>query len=135
MTESVIKTCITPHFTLVIDNEDGTSRTWKLCYDYRSIAAIEEATGLDLKKIDAWKSISSGKQFPAIVWGGLHRYNPDVSLDEVLDVLNPQAQRLLSDEIFTLMFPGVVEAFKKQQEAEAAGETASPNANVVPQSV
>jgi hypothetical protein len=133
--ESIIKTCITPHFTLVIDNEDGTSKTLKLCYDYRSIAAIEDATGLDIKKIESWKSISSGKQFPQIVWGGLRRYNPETTLDEVLDFLNPQAQRLLSDEIFTLMFPGVVEAWEKQKEAEAAGETASPNAAVAPPSV
>ena len=126
MNESVIKTAITPYFRLVIDNEDGTEKTWKLCYDYRSIAAIEGATGLDLKKIEAWKSISSGKQFPQIVHGGLHRYNPEVTLDDVLDMLNPQAQRLLSDEIFNLMFPGVVEAYRKAQE-EGTGATASPN--------
>ncbi|MGA7830675.1 MAG: hypothetical protein WCA21_06935 [Terracidiphilus sp.] len=125
--ESIIKTCITPYFKLVIDNEDGTEKVWKLCYDYRSIALIEDATGLDLKKIESWKSISSGKQFPQVVHGGLHRYNPEVTLNEVLDMLNPQAQRLLSDEIFNLMFPGVVEAWNKsQQQGEVPAE--SPNA-------
>jgi hypothetical protein len=124
--ESVIKTCITPYFKLVIDNEDGTEKVWKLCYDYRSIAQIEESTGLDLKRIESWKSISSGKQFPQVVHGGLHRYNPEVTLDDVLDILNPQAQRLLSDEIFDLMFPGVVEAWKKSQE-QGEVPTESPN--------
>jgi hypothetical protein len=124
--ESIIKTCVTPYFKLVIDNEDGTEKVWRLCYDYRSIALIEDATGLDLKKIESWKSISSGKQFPQVVHGGLHRYNPEVTLDNVLDMLNPQAQRLLSDEIFNLMFPGVVEAYRKAQEEET-GATASPN--------
>jgi len=130
--ESVIKSCITPHFTLEIDTEDGNApKILKLCYDYRSIAAIEEATGLDIKKIEAWKSISSGKQFPQIVWGGLRRYNPEVTLDEVLDFLNPAAQRVLSDAIFELMFPGVVEAFKKQQaDNESAG--VSPNVIAAP---
>src|ERR1035441_6040349 len=118
MNQSVNTTALTPYFRLVIDNEDGTEKTWKLCYDYRSIAAIEGATGLDLKKIEAWKSISSGKQFPQIVHGGLHRYNPEVTLDDVLDMLNPQAQRLLSDEIFNLMFPGVVEELAKIQAAK-----------------
>ena len=113
--------------------EDGTTKTWKLCYDYRSIAAIEDATGLDLKKFDDWKAISSGKQFPKIVHGGLHRYNPDVTLEEVLDVLNPQAQRLLSDKIFDLMFPGAYEAFIKQKELEDTGATADPNPQGAPQ--
>jgi len=109
-----IKTRITPHFSLVIDNEDGTPpKTWKLCYTYKSIAKIEEAIGLDLKRIDAWKDISSGKHFPTIVWGGLEKFNPEVTLEEVLNILNPEAQRLLSDEIFNLMFPGVKEAYEK----------------------
>jgi hypothetical protein len=125
MNESVIKTCITPYFKLVIDMEDGTTKEWRLAYDYRSIALIEEATGLDLKKIEAWKSISSGTQFPQIVHGGLHRYNPEVTLDDVLDILNPSAQRLLSDEIFNLMFPGIAEAWAKTQKEQGASE--SPN--------
>src|ERR1700740_2553289 len=112
--ESVIKTSITPHFRLEIDMEDGNSpKVWKLAYTYKSIAKIEEATGLDLKKIEDWKNISSGKHFPAIVHGGLEKFNPEVTLDEVVEVLNPQAQRLLSDEIFNLMFPGVKEAYEK----------------------
>jgi hypothetical protein len=107
--------------------------TWKLCYTYKAIAKIEEFTGLDLKKFDAWKDISSGKHFPAIVWGGLEKYNPDVTLEQVVEVLNPEAQKILSDEIFSLMFPGVVEAAHKAAEKLAAekskgtGETASPN--------
>lgn len=118
-----IKTRITPHFSLVIDNEDGNPpKTWKLCYTYKAIAKIEEAIGLDLKKIEAWREISSGKHFPTIVWGGLERFNPEVTLDEVVAILNPEAQRLLSDEIFNLMFPGVKEAYEKQLQ-----EGTSPN--------
>jgi hypothetical protein len=124
--ESIIKTCITPHFKVVIDNEDGTEKVWKLCYDYRSIAKIENETGLDLKKIEAWQSISSGKQFPHIVHGGLQRYNPEVTDDEVLDMLNPQAQSLLTDAVFNLMFPGVAEAWAKHLKEKEEGEVESP---------
>jgi hypothetical protein len=121
--EFSIKTRITPHFSLVIDNEDGTPpKVWKLCYTYKAIAKIEEAIGLDLKRFEAWKDISSGKHFPTIVWGGLDRFNPEVTLDEVLAVLNPEAQRLLSDAIFDLMFPGVKEAYEKSLK-----EDTSPN--------
>jgi hypothetical protein len=118
-----IKMRKTPYFSLVIDSEDGNPpKTWKLTYSYKAIAKIEEATGLDLKKIDAWKDISSGKHFPTIVWGGLEKFNPEVTLDDVLDVLNPEAQRLLGDEIFNLMFPGAKEAYEK-----ALKEGTSPN--------
>jgi hypothetical protein len=123
--QTEIKTRVTPHFTLILDSEDGSpARTWRLCYTYRAIARIEEATGLDLKKVDDWQKISSGKDFPKIVWGGLEKFNPEVTLDEVIEALNPEAQRLLLDEIFELMFPGIVEALKKHQ---VAGATADPN--------
>jgi len=128
MPSKEIKTRVTPHFTLVIDSEDGTpAKSWRLCYTYKAIAKIEEATGLDLKKFDQWEKISSGKQFPQIVWGGLDKFNPEVTLDQVIQVLNPEAQRLLSDEIFELMFPGAKEAFLKAQAEKATGATASPN--------
>jgi hypothetical protein len=110
-----IKTRITPHFSLIIDNEDGSPpKVWKLCYTYKAIAKIEEATGLDLKKFEDWRKISSGKHFPAIVHGGLEKFNPEVSLEDVVEVLNPEAQRLLSDQIFELMFPGAREQYEKQ---------------------
>ena len=133
--ESIIKTCITPHFTLIIDNEDGTTKVWKLCYTYKAIAAIEDATGLDIKKYDTWKSISSGKQFPQIVWGGLQKYNPEVTLDEVQDILNPEAQIKLLNVIFELLYPGLVEAYKKleAEHSTGTGVTANPNAEQIPQ--
>ncbi len=130
--ENVIKSKVIDHFALVIDAEDGTpAKEWKLAYDYRAIARIEEKIGKDLKRIEDWKALSSGKDFPVIVWGGLQRFNPEVSLDDVLDVLNPEAQRLLSDEIFKLMFPGAIEAYEKLQKEQGASqppnvETATP---------
>jgi hypothetical protein len=123
--QTEIKTRVTPHFTLILDSEDGSAaKTWKLCATYKAIAKIEDATRLDLKKVADWPKISSGRDFPKIVHGLLEKFNPEVTLDEVLEVLNPEAQRLLSDEIFSLMFPGVVDALKKQQDA---GATADPN--------
>ena len=111
-----------------LDAEDGTPpKVWKLSYNYNALSKVETATGLDLKKIDAWKNISSGKHFPTIVWGGLERFNPEVTLDEVIDVLNPEAQRLLSDKIFELMFPGAREAYEKVLKEKESGATADPN--------
>jgi len=131
MASPEIKTRVTPHFSLVIDAEDGSApKTWRLCYTYKAIAKIEEATGLDLKKVEDWDKISSGKHFPTIVWGGLEKFNPDVTLDEVIDILNPEAQGLLKWEIMELMFPGskqVMAKFLEQQAKKEPGATASPN--------
>lgn|ERR1039457_3043003 len=130
MTEqSLVRMRVTPHFSLILDAEDGsTPKTWKLCPTYRAIAKIEETIHKDIKKFEDWKDLSSGKEFPVIIWGMLDKFNPEVSLDDVIDVLNPEVQRLLSDVIFDLMFPGVKEAYVKLLAAKESGETANPNA-------
>jgi hypothetical protein len=137
--EQVLQFAITPHFKIEIDKEDGTEpEVWRLCLDYRALARIEDATadpehnlpGLDLKKISAWQDISSGKHFPKIIWGALQRFNPEVEVERVLDILNPEAQRILSDKLFELCFPGVKEAYQKsldEMSAGATGATADPN--------
>lgn len=127
--ETVIQSAVTPHIKIVLNGEDGSAvATWKVCMDYRAIAKFEAATGKDAKRIDAWQSISSGREFPALVHAGLNRYNPEVTLDQVLDMLNPQTQTLLSNAIFDTLFPGVAEAWAKRQAEKAAGATADPNA-------
>lgn len=129
--DTVLKSRVVDHFSLVLDGEDGApARTWKLCYDYRALAKIEERIGKDIKRVEDWKRLSSGKDFPVIVHCGLGRFNPEVTIEEVLDVLNPEAQRILSDEIFELMFPGAREAFEREKEkpAEGTGGPEPPNA-------
>ncbi len=135
--EKIIKSKATDYYRLEIDSEDGTPPVvWKLCYDYPAIAKIEDETGLDLKRIENWQGISSGHQFPKIVWSGLHRYHPEVTLDEVLDKLNPWVQREISAAIFDLMFPGYKEACERVEAelraAQATGATASPNVVTAP---
>ena len=126
-----IKMRVTPHFTLILDAEDETEpRKWSLCYTYKAIAKIEAAINKDIKKISDWNLLSSGKDFPVIVWGGLDKFNPEVTLDEVIEILNPEAQRALSDAIFELMFPGAREAYQKLLD-EGTGATADPNVPAV----
>jgi len=127
MQNTEVQSAVMDHFNIVVINEDAAGneikKTWRLVYDYRALAKIEKTIGRDIKKIEAWKDLSSGTDFPAIVHGGLNRYHPDVTIDQVLDVLNPAAQRILSNEIFYLMFPGMREAIEKR---EAGTETENP---------
>jgi hypothetical protein len=132
MKDNVLRTRVTPHFSLILDAEDGTEpKTWKLAYTYKAIAKIEEKIGKDIKKLEDWQGLSSGKDFPVIVWGGLDKFNAEVTLDEVIEILNPEAQRALSDAIFELMFPGVREAYERLKES---GATADPNEQTATQS-
>jgi hypothetical protein len=133
MKETIIQSAVTPTVSIIINGEDqagnATQKTWKLCLDYRALAKIEATTKRDLKNINSWKDISSGVEFPQIIWCCLGRYNPDITVEDVLDNLNPQAQRSLSDALFELTFPGVTDAWKKQL---ATGVTAVPNGEAVP---
>lgn len=120
------KSKVIDHYTLILDSEDGTpAKEWKLCYDYGAIARIEDALGIDIKRVDNWP-IPTGK-FPQVVWGGLRRFNPEVTLEEVQNVLNPDAHWVLYNEIYFLMFPGIREAVEKAEREKAMGATADPN--------
>jgi len=126
MSKEAIKSRVLDHFTVEVDAEDGKPpKVWKLCYRYRDIALIEEKIGKDIKNIETWtKAFSSGKDIPYIVWGGLRKFNPEVTEDEVLDILNPDIQIALSNAVIELLFPGVKEAAEK---AAKALDGTSPN--------
>ena len=132
--ETLVQSIVTPTVKIVVNTEDAAGNTitknWVLCCDYRALAKIETATKRDLKKIENWKDISSGSEFPVIIHCCLGRYSPDVTLDEVIDNLNPQAQNMLSDALFELTFPGVTAAWMK-----AKTEGKLPNAPTVTPSV
>lgn len=115
--ETILKLAITPHFKISIDREDGTEpEVWRLCLDYRALAKIEAETGLDLKKWDTWQNddeLNSYKTFPKIIWGALQKFSPEVTLDQVIDSLNPAAQRILYSQILEQCFPGYTAAYKQ----------------------
>jgi hypothetical protein len=134
---SEVQSACTPEIHLVVNREDAagnvTPTTWRLVLDYRALAIIEKETGRDLKRFEAWKDIKSS-EFPVFVHAGLRRYHPAVTIDDVIDNLNVACQRPLSDAFFELCFPGVTEAFRKQQADAATGATALPNAETASQS-
>lgn len=123
---SEIQSAVTPEIRLVVSKEDAAGNTlattWRVVLDYRALAIIEKATGRDLKRIEAWKEIKSS-EFPVFVHAGLHRYHPEVSLEDVENSLNPASQVPLSNAFFELCFPGILEAMAKQE-----SEPQSPNA-------
>jgi hypothetical protein len=119
------------YVNLVLNTTDEqgnpVAQTYKLIYEYRAIKRAEDALGIDLKDFTKWGQIKSSMT-PQLVHAGLAKYHPEVTLDQVIDQLNPEAQAVLQDAIFGLLFPGVLEKIKKlKEEQESVGET-SPNA-------
>lgn len=114
--------------TVVLDAEDGTpAKEWRLEYDYRGISRCEDALGIDLKDVGRWADVCKSKNFPTVVWSGLNRYHSDVTLDRVIDVLNPEAQDKLQEIVFALLHPALHEAWKKHKAELESGATADPN--------
>src|SRR5271154_2588321 len=87
---------------------------WKLCYDYNAIARIQELTGLDLLQFENWKEVGSA-HFPTIVHCGLARYQPNVTLSEVMSKLDPVVQVPITNTIIYMLFPGFREWIEKQE--------------------
>lgn len=120
MEENIIQSTVTPTISIVVNGEDAagnpTTKKWKLCLDYRALARIEAetATKVDLKKPENWKDISSG-EFPKVIWCCLGRYNPTVSLDDVIDGINPQAYHILRGALFELTFPWIGPAIAESE--------------------
>jgi hypothetical protein len=121
------KNKVIDHYSVTLDSEDGSEpKKLKLCFDYGAIARIEEATGIDIKKSSNWPIPSS--KFPEVFWGGLRRFNPEVTLDEVRSFLNPDVESEMYYDIFFLMFPHIKEEVDKKLKEQETGATASPNA-------
>jgi hypothetical protein len=118
------------NFVLTTSDEQGqpVTNTYKLIFDYRAIKRAEEALGIDLKDFSQWKNVKSSMT-PVLVHAGLAKFHPAVTLDEVIDSLNPESQGKIQDAIFELLFPGVIEKIQKlKAEQDKAEGTASPNA-------
>lgn len=67
----------------------------------------------------------SSMQIAKIVWCGLAKHHPDVTLDEVLDFLNPADQSFLFSVLIEQFFPGINKIVEDAQTAEKTG--GSPN--------
>ncbi len=122
------------YVNLVLNSADEqgspVTRTYKLSYEYRAIKRAEDSLGIDLKDFTQWSKVKSSMT-PQLIHAGLAKFHPDVTLDEVTDLLNPSVQAAVQDAIFELLFPGVLEKIQKRKaeldKAEAEGTT-SPNA-------
>jgi hypothetical protein len=104
------------YINLVLNSTDDqgkpASKTYKLSYDYRAIKRAEDSLGVDLKNFDQWSKVKSSMT-PEIVHAGLAKFHPDVTLDEVIDQLSPDAQIAIQNAVFDLLFPGIIAQIEK----------------------
>jgi hypothetical protein len=125
---NIVKNHVLDHVTITVDAEDGSpSREWKLQYDYPAIMKCEEVTKLDLVNLAKWSELCSSKHFPAVVWAGLTKNQPTLTLDDVVKVLNPAMHEELASLIFRLLHPATWEQWHKKLVGKESGATADPN--------
>jgi len=111
--ENVIQSAVTPTLKIIVEKELGARAEWTLCLDYRALALIEKETGLDLKTPKGWDALTTSTNLPTVVWCGLRRYSPEVTKEEVLDGLNPEAHHILRAKLLEMTYPDVAEALKR----------------------
>ena len=116
---------VVPSLVLNVKQEDGTTQSYRLVYNYNAIARAEQSIGRDLKRIEAWQGLSS-PQVASIVWAGLAKFHPDIKLEQVYDMLNPAAHEALFELLLEQFFPGIVERMKTAIDAAKDGK--DPNA-------
>lgn len=110
-------------FSIKLDHEDGTPRDeWKVCFDYASIARAEDLLKIDIKSFDVWPMPSS--KLPELVWCGLGRFNPNVTLEEVKEALTSVDHWRMFNEIYFMIHPWAREHSEK---LKRTGATADPN--------
>jgi len=109
------------------DQGSPVSKTFKLLFDYRAIKRAEDELGIDLRDFSKWLDIVlKPSMTPALVHVGLAKYHPEVTLEEITDLLHPSAQGALQDAITELLFPGVLDKLRKARE-DAEKEASVPN--------
>jgi hypothetical protein len=115
-----LEVAIIPSIALNVKQEDGTTQSYKLVYNYNAIARAEQTIGRDLKRIESWQGLTSA-QVASIVWCGLATHHPDVKLEQVYDMLNPAAHEALFELLIEQFFPGIVERIKEAAKKDKAG--------------
>src|SRR5579884_3683370 len=101
-----------PDFDAIDLQIAGTGKTYKLVFDYAALYKFEQEHKRDLKKPEGWKDFPSSL-VPSLVYNGLRRNHPEITVNEVIGFLNPAAQSVLTDAIFELLFPGITAAINE----------------------
>ena len=113
---------ITPSVTVQLDKERH------LRYDLNALVDIEEATGKDFSVILNAKRLSF-KEIRAVLWGGLRREDPSLTLEQVgamLDGRNLMYARGRMIEAINASMPDPTTGEPKNEESPSDGASSGP---------
>jgi hypothetical protein len=103
---------------------------YTLVLDFNAIAKALQHTGRDLTDIRNWENIS-GPEVSTVCWCAFNRFHPDVTLEQVREMLSPAQSNAVCDMLLEMCFPGVL---AKIAEAVARlkneGDSANPTGAV-----
>jgi hypothetical protein len=134
MSYTFLKKAVMKFKTLEVDDENGKTTTYKLALDMNAIAAAYEDIGKDFAKFETWKNEIPSPETLKLFWYSLKRFHPEVTFEEVGRWLNAEALIHVTNLLWELAFPGVVEQINKNKENTAQGESL-PNPPAVPETV
>lgn len=127
----VLEASVLSTTTLVIVDDAGDKKSYRLVLDYNAIAKAQDVIKRDLSKPEGWQNLS-GADLSAIAWAALDRFHPDVKLETVRSWLQP-AQR---DDLFVMLFeqcyPGMLDklvAISEEEARKKAGAKGEPAPN------
>jgi hypothetical protein len=107
---------------------------YTLVMDMNAFARGLEVLQLDLTDPGSWQGLSS-VQIAKILWCSLHRFHPQVTIDEALGFVPMQHSAQLWMMLIEMVFPGVVEEIakkvreKQDQEGQQLAGEKQPNAD------
>lgn len=101
-----------------------TVKEYVLVLDMNAHAKVLELLDRDLTDVKAWQNLS-GADITTICWCAFERFQPDVTLKEVRQLLSPAQMGAVFNLLLELCFPGILERIAK---IKPEGE-AKPNAD------
>jgi hypothetical protein len=122
MSNQILKKAVMKFKTIEVEEEDGTSKIYKMALDMNAIAAALEDTGKDFASFDTWRNQPSSSEITKLFLCSLKRFHPEVTLEEVGRWLVPETLIHIQYHLFELAFPGLAEQIGKAQESTTQGE-------------
>ncbi len=90
MEKKAFRKCISPGVPLTLELEDSTgkfSQSFKLAYDFNSLAAVQMKIGINMLTMAAWSKIDDPSVLHAMFWGAVLAHQPEFNCDEGYEVL------------------------------------------------
>ena len=87
-------------YELKVRFDDGKEKTYKLCLGNKALYFLEDEFGLTIRELfTKLKEDLSIKKFTLIILASLKKYHPDITLEEVHDIIDAVGYEKISEVV------------------------------------